>query len=72
METLHPVMPGSSPFLTRSIVHLCEDWHCPNDYAQKKLGYTPRKDWRVAVREHLADLRKEGFPWPRLCQLHAD
>jgi nucleoside-diphosphate-sugar epimerase len=68
METLHPVMPGSSPFLTRSIVHLCEDWHCPNDYAQKKLGYTPRKDWRVAVREHVADLRKEGFPWPRLCQ----
>jgi nucleoside-diphosphate-sugar epimerase len=72
METLHPVMPGSSPFLTRSIVHLCEDWYCPNDYAHKKLGYTPRKDWRVAVREHLADLRKEGFPWPRQCQLQAD
>lgn len=68
METLHPVLPGSSPFLTRSIVHLCEDWYCPNDYAGKKLGYVPMKDWRIAAREHLADLRTEGFPWPRLCQ----
>jgi nucleoside-diphosphate-sugar epimerase len=68
MEKLHPVLPGSSPFLTRSIVHLCEDWLCPSDYARKKLGYTPQKDWRTAVREHLADLRSEGYSWPRLCQ----
>lgn len=68
METLKPVMPGSSPFLTRSIVHLCENWVCPNDYARRKLGYVPKKDWRIAVREHLADLKAEGYPWPRLCQ----
>jgi len=68
METLKPVMPGSSPFLTRSIVHLCENWVCPNDYARRKLGYAPGKDWRTAMREHLADLRAEGYPWPRLCQ----
>lgn len=68
METLKPVMPGSSPFLTRSIVHLCENWVCPNDYARRKLGYAPGKDWRTAIREHLADLRAEGYPWPRLCQ----
>ena len=68
METLAPVLPGSSPFLTRSIVHLCENWHCPNDYAHRKIGYTPKKDWRVATREHLADLKAEGFLWPRLCQ----
>ncbi len=68
MEKLKPVMPGSSPFLTRSIVHLCENWVCPNDYARRKLGYTPKKDWRAAVREHLADLKVEGYPWPRLCQ----
>jgi nucleoside-diphosphate-sugar epimerase len=68
METLKPVLPGSSPFLTRSIVHLCQDWFCPNHYAYNKLGYVPRKDWRAAVREHLADLAAEGFPWPRLCQ----
>lgn len=68
METLKPVMPGSSPFLTRSIVHLCEDWYCPNDYAYQKLGYTPKKDWRIAIREHVADLKAEGYPWPRLCQ----
>lgn len=68
METLKPILPGSSPLLTRSIDHLCEDWICPNDYAQKKLGYVPKKDWRVAVDEHLADLKKEGFPWPVLCQ----
>ena len=68
MERLNPVMPGSSPFLTRSIVHLCEDWYCANDYAHRKLGYTPKKDWRVVVREHLADLKAEGYPWPRLSQ----
>lgn len=68
MERLKPVMPGSSPFLTRSIVHLCEDWYCPNDYARRKLGYAPKKDWRVAVREHLADLKAEGYPWPHLTQ----
>ncbi|MHB8742494.1 MAG: NAD-dependent epimerase/dehydratase family protein [Sulfuricaulis sp.] len=68
METLKPVMPGSSPFLTRSIVHLCENWVCPNDYAHQKLGYAPKKDWRTAVREHLADLKAEGYLWPRLCQ----
>ncbi len=68
METLKPVMPGSSPFLTRSIVHLCENWVCPNDYARRKLGYTPEKDWRTAVREHLADLKAAGYPWPHLCQ----
>ncbi len=68
METLNPLLPGSSPFLTRSIVHLCEDWVCPNDYAFRKLGYRPRKDWKTAVDEHLKYLRNEGFPWPELCQ----
>lgn len=68
MEALKPVMPGSSPFLTRSIVHLCENWFCPNDYARHKLGYTPKKDWRTAAREQLAALKAEGYPWPRLCQ----
>ena len=69
MEKLHPVLPGSSPFLTRSIVHLCENWVCPNDYAHRKLGYVPTKTWRSAMREHLADLRKDDYPWPRLCQV---
>jgi 2-alkyl-3-oxoalkanoate reductase len=68
METLEPLLPGSSPFLTRSIVHLCENWVCPNEYARKKLGYVPRRDWRTAVREHLAELKAEGYLWPRLRQ----
>ena len=67
MEMLHPLLPGH-PFLTRSIVHLCEDWFCPNDYATRKLGYVPEKDWRTTIREHLADLKAQGYPWPRLCQ----
>lgn len=66
METLQPLLPGSSPFLTRSIVHLCEHWACSTAYAHNKLGYAPRKDWRIAVREQLAGLRAEGYPWPRL------
>ncbi len=68
METLQPVMPGSSPFLTRSIVHLCEDWTCASERARNRLGYTPRTNWRSAIREQLAELRAEGFPWPRLSQ----
>jgi 2-alkyl-3-oxoalkanoate reductase len=66
MEMLKPVLPGSSPFLTRSIVHLCENWVCATDYARNKIGYSPAQDWRSAVREHLADLATEGYPWPQL------
>jgi nucleoside-diphosphate-sugar epimerase len=68
MEKLHPILPGASPFLTRSVVHLCEDWKCTNAYARDKLGYVPQKDWRTAVREHLADLRASGYPWVPLAQ----
>lgn len=66
METLTPILPGASPFLTRAIVHLCENWICPSDHARRKLGYTPKKDWRTAAREHLADLKAENYPWPPL------
>lgn len=68
MERLHPALPGTSPFLTRSLVYVAQDWFCPSDYAAKKLGYAPRKDWRIAVREALAELRATGYPWPRLVQ----
>jgi hypothetical protein len=68
MERLYPVLPGSSPFLTRSIVHLASDWLCSGEHAAQKLGYVPRKDWRIATREALADLQRAGYPWPRLAQ----
>lgn len=67
LETLKPLLPGSSPFLTRSIVHLCENWVCSNDYAKKKLGYVPHKNWRATVIEQLSDLKAEGYPWVPLC-----
>lgn len=66
METLKPMLPGSSPFLTRSIVHLSEDWTCASQYARAKLGYIPKENWRVAVRRQLEKLASEGYPWPRL------
>ncbi len=68
MEILAPVLPGSSPFLTRSIVHLCENWMCSGDYARTKLGYVPQKDWRTAVSEQLAASGKRGRSWPALYQ----
>jgi nucleoside-diphosphate-sugar epimerase len=68
MEALHPVLPGRSPFLTRSLVHVARDWFCPGDHATKKLGYVPRKDWRSAVGEALAELKGKGYPWPYLAQ----
>lgn len=66
MEMLKPILPGSSPFLTRSIVHLSENWICSNQYARVKLGYVPKEDWRNAVRRQLAQLANEDYPWPRL------
>ncbi|WP_327372527.1 NAD(P)-dependent oxidoreductase [Streptomyces sp. NBC_01216] len=68
MEALHPVLPGRSPFLTRSLVHVAEDWYCVGDRAAEKLGYVPVKDWRTAVRETLAVRAPDGFPWPSLAQ----
>jgi hypothetical protein len=68
METLHPILPGASPFLTRSIVHLCENRVCAGDYARIRLGYVPQKDWRTAIREQLAGLEAQGYPWLPLTQ----
>jgi 2-alkyl-3-oxoalkanoate reductase len=68
MERLHLVLPGSSPFLTRSLVHLAGDWPCATERAAQKLGYVPRKDWRTATAEALADLKSKGYPWPQLAQ----
>ncbi|WP_282778958.1 MULTISPECIES: NAD(P)-dependent oxidoreductase [unclassified Nocardia] len=68
MEALHPVLPGADPFLTRSLVHVAEDWWCPSDYATAKLGYLPTQDWRDAVRENLRWLRDQPHTWPRLAQ----
>ena len=68
MEKLHPLLPGISPCLTRSIVYLCEDWPCSTEYAGSKLGFSPRKDWRLAVKEALSELKAEGFPGPAFAQ----
>ncbi len=68
METLHPVLPGRAPFLTRSLVHVAEDWHCDTRYAARKLGYVAQKPWQTAIREALAELERQGFPWPELAQ----
>lgn len=68
MEKLHPLLPGTSPFLTRSLVHVSEDWYCPVGYATGKIGYVPVKDWRVAMREALADRAQHGYRWPPLAQ----
>ena len=68
METLFPIMPGKGPFLTRSIVHLCEDWSCTTDYAQQKLRFSAQKNWQAALDDALAELERYGFPWPYLAQ----
>ena len=55
MEKLYPLLPGKAPFLTRSIVHLAEDWHCDTRYANEKLGYLATKDWQDAMNEALQE-----------------
>lgn len=68
MEKLFPLMPGKAPFLTRSVVHLAEEWVCNNDYARNKLGYGPQKDWRTALDESLMELKANDYPWPHMTQ----
>jgi 2-alkyl-3-oxoalkanoate reductase len=68
VEQFHRMLPGDAPFLTRSLVYLAQDWWCDTDPAAEKLGYRPRKDWRTATRETLAELTSEGFPWLPLAQ----
>lgn len=67
-EKLFPLLPGKGPFLTRSIVHLAEEWICATDYAEQKLAYRPQKDWQTALDEALHELKISGYPWPYLAQ----
>lgn len=68
MEKLFPILPGKAPFLTRSVVHLAEEWLCSTEYAQQKLNYHPQKDWRIAMDEALTELKANDFPWPYLAR----
>lgn len=68
MEKLHPILPGRAPFLTRSLVHVSEDWHCSTERAEQLLGYWPQKSWREAAIESLDELGQAGYPWPQLRQ----
>lgn len=68
MEKLFPIMPGKAPFLTRSIVHLAEDWNCNCEYANNKLGYKPQKKWQTAMDEALEELKEHEYAWPYLAQ----
>jgi 2-alkyl-3-oxoalkanoate reductase len=65
---LMEALPTPTPFLTRSIVHVSEDWNCPIDHAREVLGYAPQDDWRQAVAESVAERRAGGFRWPALNQ----
>ena len=69
MEKLFPLLPGRAPFLTRSIVHLAEEWVCDGQYAEMKLGYRPKKNWQDALEEAVTELESRSFPWPYLAQV---
>lgn len=68
MEKLFPFMPGKGPFLTRSIVHLAEDWCCSDDYAKQKIGYQAKKSWQDAMDEALEELKQHDYSWPYMTQ----
>lgn len=69
METLYPILPGKAPFLTRSIVHLAEDWVCSTNYAEKTLNFRPTKHWKIAVDEALDEMKANNYPWSYLAQI---
>ncbi|MCK5334821.1 MAG: NAD(P)-dependent oxidoreductase [Gammaproteobacteria bacterium] len=68
MEKFFIIMPGKSPFLTRSVVHLAEEWVCNTEYAKNKLGYQAKKDWHIVLDESLEKLKEENYPWPYMAQ----
>jgi len=65
---LMEALPTSTPFLTRSLVHVSEDWNTPIDHARSALGYVPTGDWRKAIEGAVEERRKTGFAWPALTQ----
>ena len=69
MEKLFPIMPGKAPFLTRSVIHLAEQWVCDTEYARKKIGFSAEKDWHIAMDEALTALKARNFPWPYMAQI---
>ncbi|WP_417310577.1 NAD-dependent epimerase/dehydratase family protein [Devosia sp.] len=65
---LMEALPFNPPFLTRSLVHVSEDWNTPITHAETVLGYVPRDDWRTAVAASVAERRAMGFASPALAQ----
>ena len=65
---LMEALPTPTPFLTRSLVLVAEDWNTPITHARDVLGYAPQDDWRAAVKASVAERRALGFAWPRLGQ----
>ena len=55
MEKVDFMVPWE-PLVTRSIIHLLEATHATNEDAHKRLGYTPRIDWKDSVREQVEEM----------------
>jgi len=51
---------NTSPFISRAIVHLAENWETDNLYAIKELGYSPVDDWRSVLKDHVSHLIETG------------
>lgn len=46
------------PFITRSIVYLMRDFHVANVKAGRTLGYSPKIDWKDAVRRQMTEMNR--------------
>lgn len=51
---------GTTPFLSRALVHLSENWQSDNKFI-KNLGFESKDDWKLVVKEHVEFLKKEGI-----------
>lgn len=65
---LMEALPTRTPFLTRSLVRVSEDWNTPITRAERVLGFVPKGSWRQAVTASVAERRDLGFAWPSLSQ----
>ena len=52
MEKISYLHPGS-PFLTRSIIRLANNWDIDNSDAKQLVGYNPVSDWKEAISAQL-------------------
>jgi hypothetical protein len=52
---------GTTPFLSRALVHLGENWKADNQYINENLNFRSTDDWKAILEEHIQYLENKGL-----------